>query len=275
MKALVENGVFNQETKKRMQKWLGVKQDGKIGGKTKKALQKRVGAKQDGKWGRGTTKKLQTYLNKHGNAGLKVDGGFGKKTKKALQRFLNAYYKLKPEPAPTPTPTPTPSTKGEKIAAKAKEFAYAYGTSKKTYAYPKGKPKAAYKAGLKQAYGSRKGWGKQTKAGASCDVFAGTVIRCAGIDSKFPRGLDEQIPHLKKSSKFKQIKPKKMADLKPGDIVVWKKSSGTKHICIYIGGNKVCEAGYKSKRYGCTTKKSNDYFLKPSKYKMLRIYRAS
>lgn len=274
MQALVENGVFNEATRKRMQKWLGVKQDGKVGRKTKKALQKKVGAKVDGKWGSGTTRKLQAYLNANGaSPKLSTDGKFGKKSKRALQHYLNVYYKLTPTPAPTPTPTP--STKGDKIAAKAKEFAYAYGTSKKTYAYPKGKPKAAYKAGLKQAYGSRKGWGKQTKAGASCDVFAGTVIRCAGIDSKFPRGLDEQIPHLKKSSKFKQIKPKKMADLKPGDIVVWKKSSGTKHICIYIGGNKVCEAGYKSKRYGCTTKKSNDYFLKPSKYKMLRIYRAS
>lgn len=169
-------------------------------------------------------------------------------------------------------------TNAEKLADKAKEFAYAYGTKKSVYAYPSGKPKESYKKGLQTAYGDRKGWGKQTKAGASCDVFAGTCIRCSGYDKKFPRGLAEQIPYIAKSSKWKSINPKKLSDLKPGDVIIWKKTSGVGHICIYIGGSKVCEAGYKTKRYGCTTKKSADYFI-PSKhkkgYKTFKVYRCS
>ena len=271
MKPLKVDGVFGKQTKMRLQKWLKVTEDGIIGPQTIKALQKKVKAKVDGKWGKGTTKKLQSYLNQYSKAGLKVDGGFGKATKKALQRHLNKVL------IPTPTPKPAPKkTTAELIVAKAKEFAYAYGTKKSVYNYPKGKPKGAYKKGLQQAYGDRKGWGKQTKAGASCDVFAGTVIRCTGYDKKFPRGLHEQIPYIKKSNKWKRINPKKVDELKPGDVIIYMKKSGGGHICIYIGGRKVCEAGYNSKRYGCTTKKSADYFL-PSKhksYKFFGVYRA-
>lgn len=270
MKALVENGVFNQATKKRMQKWLKVAETGTLNTVTVKALQKKVKAKIDGKWGHGTTKKLQRYLNQYSKAGLSVDGKFGTKSKRALQVYLNKYFKLKP----TPKPTPAKKTNAQKITEMAKKCAYAYGTKRSVYTYPSGKPKGDYKKALQKAYGSRKGWGKQTKAGASCDVFAGTVIRASGVDKKFPRGLDQQKPYIKKSSKWKRITPKKMSDLKPGDVIIWTKRSGTHHICIYIGGNKVCEAGYKSKRYGCTTKKSNAYFLKPGAYKSFAVYRA-
>lgn len=240
---------------------------------------------------------LQNFLNWYLGAKLKVDKKFGGKTFAALKKFQTAEgikvdgiygngsqksakkYKAEDPKPPTPTPTPPKSkTNAEKLAAKAKEFAYAYGTKKSVYNYPKGKPKAAYKKGLQTAYGDRKGWGKQTKAGASCDVFAGTCIRCSGYDKKFPRGLAEQIPYIAKSSKWKSINPKKLSDLKPGDVIIWKKTSGVGHICIYIGGSKVCEAGYKTKRYGCTTKKSADYFI-PSKhkkgYKTFKVYRCS
>lgn len=168
-------------------------------------------------------------------------------------------------------------TNAEKIADKAKEFAYAYGTKKSVYAYPTGKPKEAYKKGLQTAYGDRKGWGKQTKAGASCDVFAGTCIRCSEYDKNFPRGLDQQIPYIKKSSLWTKQDPKKLSDLKAGDVVIYKKKTGGGHICIYIGGGKVCEAGYNSKRYGCTTKKSDSYFLpaKNKDKKFFGVYRCS
>lgn len=234
--------------------------------------------------------KLQNFLNWYLGAKLTVDKKFGGKTFAALKKFqkaegikvdgiygsdsqkhAKAYYQAPPTPVKK-------KTNAEKLADKAKEFAYAYGTKKSVYAYPSGKPKAAYKKGLQTAYGDRKGWGKQTKAGASCDVFAGTCIRCSGYDKKFPRGLSEQIPYIKKSSKWKEINPKKLSDLKPGDVIIWKKTNGTGHICIYIGGSKVCEAGYKTKRYGCTTKKSADYFI-PSKhkkgYKTFKVYRCS
>ena len=272
MKALKVDGKFGKKTKKRLQKWLKVAEDGVVGTKTIKALQKKVKAKVDGKWGKGTTKKLQKYLNQYSQAGLAVDGIFGVQSKKALQRHLNKVFKKQITPDVKPS-----ASNGDKITHKAKEFAYAYGTKRSVYSYPKGKPKQAYKKGLQEAYGSRKGWGKQTKAGASCDVFAGTCIRCSGVDKKFPRGLDEQIPHIKKSSKWKRINPKKQSDLKAGDIVIYKKSTGGGHICIYIGGGKYCEAGYNSKRYGCTVKKGSEYAI-PSKhtkgYKFFGVYRS-
>ena len=39
-------------------------------------------------------------------------------------------------------------------------------------------------------------------SGASCDVFVGTCVRTAGIDSKYPRGLSSQVKHLAKSAEF-------------------------------------------------------------------------
>lgn len=87
---LVVDGVFGVQTKKRLQRWLGVAQDGIIGTKTVRAMQTVTGAKPiDGKWGTGTTKSLQTYLNNHG-AKLVVDGKFGKASIKALQTYLNS-----------------------------------------------------------------------------------------------------------------------------------------------------------------------------------------
>lgn len=147
-------------------------------------------------------------------------------------------------------------TNASKIASKAKEFAYPYGTKKSVYTYPTGKPTDAYKKGLQTAYGDRKGWGKQTRAGASCDVFTGTVVRASDVDKKFPRGLSEQIPYLKKHTElWTRHVPTKLSDLKAGDIIL---EQG--HICVYIGGGYVCEAGYNSKRYGCTNKCPSRYY---------------
>lgn len=154
------------------------------------------------------------------------------------------------------------ATSGEKIALKAKECAYAYGTKRAVYTYPTGKPKPEYKKALQVAYGDRKGWGKQTKAGASCDVFVGTCVRASGVDKKFPRGLSEQMPYVKKhTDKWQKILPKSKSDLKVGDVIIT-----SNHICIYVGGGYVCEAGYVTKRYGCTVKVSSTYYT-PSKYK--------
>ena len=101
---LVVDGKGGKATIKELQKFLGVKQTGKITirkkyrkyctgvtakkyGKKKdptvKAMQKWLGVKADGIWGKSTSKALQRKL------GLKADGKFGKKSMKALQRYLN------------------------------------------------------------------------------------------------------------------------------------------------------------------------------------------
>lgn len=86
------DGDFGDETKCRLQKWLGVTEDGDIGKATVKALQKKIGVKDvDGAWGAITTKKLQQYLDARGYT-CEVDGVLGKQTIKALQKFLNAVF---------------------------------------------------------------------------------------------------------------------------------------------------------------------------------------
>lgn len=274
MKALKVDGVFGVNTKKRMQRWLKVKQDGIVKSQTIKALQRRVGAKIDGKWGKGTTQKLQTYLNKKIAAGLKVDGVFGKASKKALQRFLNVYFKNQIDPAPKPVPpTPVPADKAAAIVAMAKECAYAYGSKLSTYSYKKGKPKAGYKTALNKAYPNRSKWSARPRAGASCDVFVGTVLRASGIDKSFPRGLDGVLKHCKGNSKWQDTGIKSFKQLKPGDVVFCQYSGGG-HIYIYLGNGLVANAHYKAHggTYGIQEKLSS--MKKPSKCKTFKVYRA-
>lgn len=277
MKALSVNGKFDQATKKRAQKWLKVKEDGIFKTQSIKALQRRVGAIIDGKWGKGTTKKLQTYLNKKIAAKLKVDGVFGKASKKAFQRFLNVYFKnqIDPEPVPpTPVPpTPVPTDKAAAIVAMAKECAYAYGTKLSTYSYAKGKPKAGYKTALNKAYPNRKAWSARPRAGASCDVFVGTVLRASGIDKSFPRGLDGVQEHCKGNSKWQDTGIKSFKQLKPGDVVFCQYSGGG-HIYIYLGNGLVANAHYKAHggTYGIQEKLSS--MKAPSKCKTFKVYRA-
>ena len=151
----------------------------------------------------------------------------------------------------------------KKLSEKAQELAWPYGTPKKTY---KSKPTPEYTAALNRVYPDRSKWGAKPRKGMSCDVFVGTCVRDSGIDKKYPRGLDDQIEYAKKSDNFKKVTVKSAADLKEGDIIQWVKKSGTGHTCIYRGSNLVCEAGYKTERYGCTVKlaksKFNEKYIK-------------
>ena len=158
------------------------------------------------------------------------------------------------------------STNGAKIAAKANEFAYTTNTSKAKY--PSGSPTAAYKAGLNKAYPNRSSWGKSPKLGASCDVFVGTCVRCAGVDPKFPRGLS--FSYLPKSDKFKQVSVTKDT-IQNGDIILYEKSKGGGHICIYYNG-KIKEAGHDN-FYPKTTDKVSARLSKSGK-KWVKVFRA-
>ena len=105
---LTVDGKGGPATVKKLQKFLGVSQTGKI--KVKKslhkynkslkaikysskkdatvvALQRWLNISADGKWGKGTTKALERRL------GLKVNGKFSKSDMKALQRYLNKVVK--------------------------------------------------------------------------------------------------------------------------------------------------------------------------------------
>lgn len=267
-KPLQVDGIMGYQTVCRLQKWLGTSVDGEIGPNTVRALQKKVGVKPiDGKWGKNTSKKFQKYLNQHG-AKLTVDGIFGKASVRALQTYLNKVYSDKPKPEPAPKPT---KSAAEKIAAMAKACAWPAGTEKSKYAYPGGAPTPEFKAAIEKAYPDRSGWGKQTRAGASCDVFVGVVIRAAGVDPKFPRGLDGVVKHCKGNSRWKLTGIKSVSKLEPGD-VIYQEWSGGGHISIYVGGGKIANAHYVGKTYGVIEKASD--LKSASKCQIYNVYRA-
>ena len=254
-KKLVIDGLAGYHTIAILQRALGVTVDGILGKGTVRALQKRAGATQDGHWGNGTSRAVQKMI------GVKADGLFGPDSVKALQKWCN--NKVFPQQV----------TKGDKIAAKAAEFAYP--NDPKEAQYPSGKPTAAYKAALDKVYPNRSSWGDAPRKGASCDVFVGTCVRSAGVDANFPRGLSEQIPYLK--THFTNIGYKgDRSIIKPGDIVLFKHSSGT-HICIVKNKSlHICEANYKD-TYGITITSESGINWK-LKYRtgsqFIRIYRA-
>jgi len=273
-KLLQVDGVLGYQTACRMQTWLGTTVDGEIGPNTVRALQKKIGAKPvDGKWGKHTSEVFQRYLNKNG-AKLADDGVFGKKSVKALQAFLNKYYAPKPMPTPDPKPTPKPAAKtsAEKICDQAKACAWPEGTAKSKYSYPGGSATAAFKKAIETAFPNRSKWGKQTRAGASCDVFVGTVIRSTGYDTKFPRGLDGVEKHCKDNPLWKNTGIRDLDELKPGDVVFYLYKGGG-HIYIYVGNGKIANAHYNGKTYGIIQKISTA--RKPADTKKFIVYRAA
>lgn len=269
-KPLQVDGVLGYQTACRMQNWLGTIVDGEIGPNTVRALQKKIGAKPvDGKWGKHTSEVFQRYLNANG-AKLADDGIFGKKSVKALQVFLNKYYA--PTPDPKPTPKPAAKTSAEKICDQAKECAWPEGTDKSKYSYPGGSATAAFKAAIAKAYPNRNKWGTQTRAGASCDVFVGTVIRSIGYDTKFPRGLDGVEKHCKDNPLWKNTGIRDLDELKPGDVVFYLYKGGG-HIYIYVGNGKIANAHYNGKTFGIIQKLSSA--RKPADTMKFIVYRAA
>ena len=222
----------------RLQKWLGKTQDGLLGKDTIKAWQKLLGVPQDGFFGTESCKAWQKYINEHDELG---EG-------------------LKP-------------TNADLIANKANELAYT--GSPKDAAYPSGKPTKEYKAALNKVYPDRSGWGAGPKAGASCDVYVGTVIRSTGIDSDFPRGLDQQQPYLAKSSKFTCVlsltgRDLKASDLQDGDIITYRYNSGSGHICIWKDGK--LKHAHLNEWYGRTTTAGSRFKISGKKW--IKVYRA-
>ena len=240
---LAVDGDCGYSTIAMLQKVLGIGVDGILGQGTVKALQKKAGCNPDGAWGNGTSKAVQKMI------GTKVDGAFGADSVKALQTWIN---KNLPNPQPPqPTPTPTKETysgafpdlvthSGQKIAYTARDLAYAKGTSKAKYTYPKGKAKASFTAAINKVFPKRSSWSKQCQAGASCDVGAATIIRYSGIDTKVPRGLSEQLDHFKKSSLWKKTGLTKCSQA--GDVAMHPSPSA--HIWIGLGDGNIAEANH-------------------------------
>ena len=216
----------------------------------------------DGKYGSATevqTKRFQKTEK------ISPDGIFGKQSyNKAMVYKATASKPTTPakpvqtKPAATPVKTKSKYTgafpdlvvhSGQKIAYTGIALAYPKGTSKSKYTYGKGKATDAFTKAINKVYPKRSSWSKQCQAGASCDVGAGTVIRYSGIDPDIPRGLQEQIPHLKKSMRFKKTSLTKTSQMAAGDVGVYIGKSKGAHIWIGIGNKQIVEANHTAKYF--------------------------
>ena len=200
-------------------------------------------------------KAVQTFLNWAIKAGLKVDGSCGSKTTNAIKKFQKQ-YKLKVDGvfgsqsrkkaqeivnAHKPKPAPKPATGGAtKILARAKEYAWPYGTNKSKYAYKTGSAKAAYRAALK------KHMGKKAKISQSdCGYFVNTCVRAAGLGklTVLPGKASQPYPALPNTLKIvHKGKVIPAGTLKPGDIIRYKKKNGHQHALLYYSSGKIAEA---------------------------------
>ena len=276
---LVVDGDFGYKSIYNLQCALGFKKpDGILNKTTVKAWQKKVGASADGAFGRKTALKSQKFLH------VKQDGAFGKNSVKAWQKWINGINyptakkttaKPKTEPVKTtpatkaPAKAPVKQTNTQKLLAKAKELAWAYGTAKKKYDYKTGAPKANCKKAMKKY-----GWASNRAEMSDCGNFVSTVVRESGVDKTFKAlsGVKKAFP---KTSKFNTVlKGKKIPSgfLKPGDIIRYKKKNGKQHAMFYYGDGKVCEASHKN-RFGAIVKDTKRYNTQ-SKPKTIQVLRA-
>ena len=142
-------------------------------------------------------------------------------------------------------------TKRDKAVELCYECAWGPKAKRKDCGYPNGKRKKKYVEVLQKVYGSRSGWGKQTRMGASCDVAAAAIIRYY-FDKKFKRGCDDIPSYLDSKSgkkKYNFLKERNWKKWKPFTVIFSKYKSGAKHIFIYIGNGWVYNAHYCKKTY--------------------------
>lgn len=283
---LTVDGVCSYSTIAMMQKVLNVGfVDGILGKATVKGLQKKAGCTADGAWGKNTSKAVQKMV------GTNVDGEFGPKSVEALQKWINRQYaqmtkvpQAKPTPQTEKSPVSASQTvkgytgqfpdliahSGQIIGYTAISLAWPKGTAKAKYTYGKGHATEAFQKAINKVYPNRKSWSKQCQEGASCDVGAGTVIRYSGIDPKIPRGLEEQIPYLEKSNRFKKTNLTKTSQMLAGDVGVYIGKTKGAHIWIGIGNKQIAEANHTAKYFEHID--TDDYTS--SNKKVWGIYRA-
>ena len=257
---LKEDGNCGYYTIYNLQVALGMKKPtGILDKNTVKVLQNKVGAPADGAWGRKTSIKVQKLV------GVKQDGAFGKASVKALQKWINnKNYPTKTAAAPkkTTTATKTPTTakktattankapvkasktpNADKLLAKAKELAWAYGTPEKKYKYKTGAPKAKCKDAMKKY-----GWADSKAELSDCGNFVSTIVRESGVDKSFKalHGLKDPFPKTEKKFKIVHKGAITKGILKPGDIIRYKKKNGHQHAMMFFADGKVCEASHHS-----------------------------
>ena len=265
-KKLNNNAEFAYYSIYNMQIALGMKPTGILTKETVKYLQRKAGASPDGAWGNGTSKAVQRMLKKAGYYKGEIDSVFGVSSVKALKMWINGKNYPSKKPASN---KPAKTTNAQKLIAKAKDLAWAYGTARKKYDYKTGNPKANCKKAM-----NKYGWADNRAELSDCGNFVSTVVRESGVDKSFKALHGVKTPFPTKEAKFNIVlKGKEIPTgfLKAGDIIRYKKKNGKQHAMMYFGDGKVCEASHKNffgvirkdeKRYKTQSKKNTIQVLR-------------
>lgn len=242
---------------KKLQKWLGVKQDGILGKTTVKAWQKKIGTSSDGIFGTNSMKAWQKYLNSHDKPTYPATS-----TKKPTTTTSTATKK--------PTTT-AKTTNAQKIVAKAKAFAWAYGTASKKWKYKTGSARSAYKTALKK-YLKR----SAKISRSDCGYFVTTCVRASGVSKSFMalRGTKQSFPKVPSTMKI-VWKGKKIPSgtLKPGDIIRYKKKNGGQHVLMYYANGRIAE-GQRGHGFPAIKKDTKKYNKSNVRLATLQVIRA-
>ncbi len=199
---------------------------------------------------------------------LTPDGVFGSQSLKALKRLISKHKAgTKPRTiAVTTKVTKAKKTKSQKLVERALLDAWPYGTPKRKYKYPTGKPRKQYRKDLVKYCPERKRWSTRPEHGRSCDVAVCVIVR-ATIDRHFPRGHDEQGPYMERSPHYKRVKKPR-----PGDIIWQEFDSGGCHVSVKVKKNRVYNAHYNANTYPVIEKLSAKVRPK-SKCRKSKIFR--
>lgn len=289
---LTVDGIGGTNTVRRMQQFFKTPIDGVIGGQNVNyktlypslqsvqygkggsqcviALQKWLGlSKPDGVIGKNTTTAWQKKLRELGYLAKseKIDGIIGVKSMKAWQECLNNEGKKKVSPTPKPTPKPT---NADKLLAKAKEYCWAYGTAEKKWEYKTGAPTSAYKTAFIKYIKK-----KAKESMSDCGYFINTCVMASGIAKSFKilAGNKDKFPSIPSTMKIVH-KGKKIPSglLKPGDIIRYKKTTGSQHALMYYASGKIAEAGRKY-RFPVIRKDTQKYNASNVKYSTIEVIR--
>lgn len=161
-------------------------------------------------------------------------------------------------------------TTAQLLVAKAKEYAWAYGTASSKWKYKTGSARSTYKTALK------KFMKKTAKVSQSdCGYLMNTIVRAVGLSDSFlalPGKASQAYPKVP-NTMILALKGKYIPEdfLQPGDIIRYRKTSG-QHTFMYIGDGLIAEAGRKTwfPRIVKDTKKYNKSNVKKSSIQVLR-----
>lgn len=165
---------------------------------------------------------------------------------------------------------PVKQTSQQKLIAKMKELAWAYGTPEKKYKYKTGAPKKVCKTAMKKY-----GWADNKAELSDCGNFVSTVVRESGVSKTFKALHGVKTPFPKCEKGFTIVhKGKKIPSgvLKAGDIIRYKKTNGKQHAMFYFGDGKVCEASHHN-LFGVIRKDTKRYNTQ-SKASTIQVLRA-